>query len=128
MILFTYSIIDYHLFYDGAVDIQIWALLTRSQCKVSDTQVTGKAWWPLVYSQNGVLKIGWKISSDSWVLAVVHLSIFLSAACKLYAFSISSSELFDQFQPILVQYNIFFGKGYLLLVFFSNREKIDIVI
>ena len=31
-----------------AVDIQIWALLTRSQCKVSDTQVTVKACGPLV--------------------------------------------------------------------------------
>ena len=33
----------FHLFYDGAVDIQIWAPLTRSQCKVSDNQVTVKA-------------------------------------------------------------------------------------
>ena len=42
------SIVDFHLFYDGAVDIQIWAFLTRSQCKVSDTQVTVKADGPLV--------------------------------------------------------------------------------
>ena len=48
MMLFTYSIVDFHLFYDGAVDIQIWALLTRSRCKVSDTQVTFKVCWPLV--------------------------------------------------------------------------------
>ena len=41
--------VDFHLFYDGAVDIQKWALLTRSQCKVSDTQVTVKAHGPLVY-------------------------------------------------------------------------------
>ena len=32
----------------GAVDIQIWALLTWSQCKISDTQVTVKACGPLV--------------------------------------------------------------------------------
>ena len=37
------------LFYNGAVDMQICALLTRSQCKVSDTQVTVKACGPLVY-------------------------------------------------------------------------------
>ena len=37
------------LFYDGAVDKQIWALLTRSHCKVSDTQATVKACGPLVY-------------------------------------------------------------------------------
>ena len=40
--LLTYSIVNFHLFYDGAVDIQMWALLTRSRCKVSDTQVTVK--------------------------------------------------------------------------------------
>ena len=39
---------DFHLFYEGAVVIQIWALLTRSQCKVSNTQVTDKACGPLV--------------------------------------------------------------------------------
>ena len=33
---------------NGAVDMQICALLTRSQCKVSDTQVTVKACGPLV--------------------------------------------------------------------------------
>ena len=32
----------------GDVDIQIWALLTRSRCKVSYTQVTVKACEPLV--------------------------------------------------------------------------------
>ena len=31
-----------------AVDIQIWALLTRNQCKVSDNQENVKACWPLV--------------------------------------------------------------------------------
>ena len=31
-----------------ANDVQIWALLTRSWCKVSDNQVTIKACWPLV--------------------------------------------------------------------------------
>ena len=29
------------LFYDGATDMQIWALLTRSQCRISDIR------WPL---------------------------------------------------------------------------------
>ena len=46
--LLSDTIVDFCLFYDGAVDIQIWALLTRSQCKVSDTQVTVKACGPLV--------------------------------------------------------------------------------
>ena len=41
--------VDFHLFYDGAVDIQIWTLLTRSQCKVSDTRVTVMACGPLVW-------------------------------------------------------------------------------
>ena len=49
MMLLSYTMVDFHLFYDGAVDIQIWALLTRSQCKASDTQVTVNACWPLVF-------------------------------------------------------------------------------
>ena len=48
MMLFTYSIVDFHLFCDGAVDIQILVLLTRSQYKDSDTKVTVKAFGPLV--------------------------------------------------------------------------------
>ena len=47
--LLSDTIVDFHLFYDGAVDIQIRVLLTRSQCKVSDTQVTVKAHGPLVF-------------------------------------------------------------------------------
>ena len=48
MMLLSDTIVDFHLFYDVADDIQIWALLTRSQCKVSDTQVTVKACGSLV--------------------------------------------------------------------------------
>ena len=44
----SYTIVDFQLFYDGAVDIQIRALLKRSQGKVSDTQMTVKACGPLV--------------------------------------------------------------------------------
>ena len=49
MMLLSYTIVDFHLFYDGAVDIQIWAPPTRSQCQVCDTQVTVKACGPLVW-------------------------------------------------------------------------------
>ena len=57
MMLLSDTIVDFHLFYDGAVDIQIWALLTRSQCKVSDTQVTVKACGPLVVKKILHLKV-----------------------------------------------------------------------
>ena len=46
--LLSDTIVDFHLLYDGAVDIQIRALLTRSQWKVSETQVTVKAHGHLV--------------------------------------------------------------------------------
>ena len=46
--LLSYTMVDYHLSYDGAVDIQISTLMTRSQFKVSDTQVTVKACGPLI--------------------------------------------------------------------------------
>ena len=36
--LLSYATVDFYLFYNGAVDLQICTLLTRS--KVSDTQVT----------------------------------------------------------------------------------------
>ena len=42
------AIVDFYLFYDGLVDMQIWVLQTRSQCRVSVTQVTIKACGPLV--------------------------------------------------------------------------------
>ena len=48
MMLLSYTMVDYHLSYDVAVDIQISTLMTRSQCKVSDTQVTVKACGPLI--------------------------------------------------------------------------------
>ena len=45
---FSSAIVDFYLFSDGSVDMQIWTLLSRSQCRVSDTEVTVKAWGPLV--------------------------------------------------------------------------------
>ena len=38
----------FYIFNDMAADMQIWALHTRSQCRVSDTQMTVKALGPLV--------------------------------------------------------------------------------
>ena len=41
--LLSYATVDFYFFYDGTADMQIWALLRRKQCRVSDTQVTIKA-------------------------------------------------------------------------------------
>ena len=47
--LLSYTIVDFDFYYNNwAVDMQICTLLTRIQCKVSDTQVTVKACGPLV--------------------------------------------------------------------------------
>ena len=47
--LLSYTIVDFYFYYNnGVVDMQICTLLTRIQCKVSDTQVTVKACGPLV--------------------------------------------------------------------------------
>ena len=47
--LLSYTFVDFDFYYNnGAVDMQICTLLTRIQCKVSDTQVTVKACGPLV--------------------------------------------------------------------------------
>ena len=61
----------FSLFYDGAVDIQIWALLTRSPCKVSDTQVTVKACGPLVNEKNIIFH-----GSDQYTFFTFLLTIF----------------------------------------------------
>ena len=45
--VFLYTIVDIYLLYEGAVGMQILALFTRIQCKVSDTQVIDKACGPL---------------------------------------------------------------------------------
>ena len=48
----SYATVDIHLFYDVAADMQIKALLTRSQCRVSDTHITVKALGPLVFNDD----------------------------------------------------------------------------
>ena len=52
MLLF-YAIVAFESFYNGAVDIQISDLLTRSQCKVSDTHVIVKACGPIFVFYRG---------------------------------------------------------------------------
>ena len=47
--LLSYALVDFYSFYDGAADMQIWTLLTRSQCRVADIQVTVKALGPVVF-------------------------------------------------------------------------------
>ena len=47
--LLPYAIVDFFIFYDGAVDMRLCPLLTRNQCRVVyDTQVTVEARVPLV--------------------------------------------------------------------------------
>ena len=43
IMLLSFAFVDFYLFYDRTVDVQIWAILTRCQCRVSDTQVIDKA-------------------------------------------------------------------------------------
>ena len=43
------TIVDVYLFYDGAVDTQIRSLLTKSQCRVSDTPVVLWLTFPCKY-------------------------------------------------------------------------------
>ena len=42
LLIFVYSLMS--------ADMQIWALLTRRQCRVSDTQPTVQDLWPLVWN------------------------------------------------------------------------------
>ena len=51
MMLLSDTIVDFHLFYDGVL-IYKYEPFWRSQCKVSDIQVTVKAHGPFVLSKN----------------------------------------------------------------------------
>ena len=42
------AVVDFYLFYDGDVDMQIWVLQTMNKGRASDTQVIVKACGPLV--------------------------------------------------------------------------------
>ena len=57
IMLLSNAIVDFYLFYDGVLHMQIWVPLTRSQCKVSDTQVTLKACGSLVL-QYTIMRLG----------------------------------------------------------------------
>ena len=46
---FPTAIVDFNLFYDGTIDMQIRALLTRNPLGVHDTQVTVMACGPFVH-------------------------------------------------------------------------------
>ena len=77
--LLSYAIVDFYLCYDGAVDMQIWALLTKSQCRVSDTLVTVKVRGPLVlkmtmpFALSYLIKDGKKcIFCTIWFIFVVE--------------------------------------------------------
>ena len=48
IMLFSYDIVDFHLFYDGDIDMLIWIMLIRNQYRVSAIQVTVKAYGPLL--------------------------------------------------------------------------------
>ena len=56
--LLSYTIVDFDFYYNnGAVNMQKCTLLTRIQCKVSDTQVTVKACGPLVFKLKAVINM-----------------------------------------------------------------------
>ena len=84
--LLSNTIVDFHLLYDGAVDIQIWALLTRSQCKVSDTQVTVKACGPLVKVKEWTNKLNFTFAD-----IIPHNSITSSSFANTPVMDSSSS-------------------------------------
>ena len=104
--LLSDTIVDFHLFYDWAVDIQIWALLTRSQCKVSDTQVTVKACGPLVFILSTMRTIFTKLGTKhSWMKENQNCSILfqgeiIAKIVRIHLFirKSSSPEPLDQFQ------------------------------
>ena len=66
----SYASVDFYLFYDEPVDMQIWDLLTRIEYRASNTQVTIKACGPLVL--NCKLIVENKIKYISCFLHIKH--------------------------------------------------------
>ena len=89
MMMFSDTIIDFYLFYDGSVDIQIRALLTRCQCKVSVTQVTVKARGLLVSSHISLLFFAWN-SATKYTKCFCDL-LHLPLECMLLKHSFGNS-------------------------------------
>ena len=73
-----------------AVDIQIWAPLTRSQLKVSDTQVTVKACGPLVKIKFLIWCVLFEVK-----MSVVNFSIIFHTYVPQYVLTFSKL-LFDK--------------------------------
>ena len=48
------AIVDFYLYYDGPVDMQIQALLTRILCRISDTRMTVEDRGSLVYQREEI--------------------------------------------------------------------------
>ena len=86
--LLSYTIVDFHLFYDGAVDIQIWAPLTRSRCKVSEMQVTVKACGPLVFKTTQIFS------------RLIVINLFIKDNLLRIYWAIEMHYILDQFQHI----------------------------
>ena len=64
IMLLSYATVEFYLLNDEAADMQIWDLLTRIQCRVSDTPVTIKNCGPFCF--NGRLKVCLSISTESF--------------------------------------------------------------
>ena len=68
--MLSYATVDFYLFYDWAAGMQIWALLTISQCSDSDTQGTVKALGPFVWVKMGE-ELQWY---SPWNVLLSHLN------------------------------------------------------
>ena len=51
-----YAIVNFYLFYNGDIDMQIWFLLTWNLCKVSAAQVTVNICGPIIHRDVCYLK------------------------------------------------------------------------
>ena len=67
------------LFFDGLVDTQVWALLSRSHCRVFDTLVNFEAHGPLVYYGR---QLTYLYFLYNWCLIRESLSLSLSLSLR----------------------------------------------
>lgn len=92
------TIVHFYLFYTGTVDMQICALLTTHQCRVTDTRVTVKARVPFVH-------IYFEYIRYTWLEFYQRFLFYFNSLCwesigRIYGYSFNNMAFWMGFKKI----------------------------
>ena len=104
--LLCYATADFHLFYDVAADVQKWALLTRSQCRVSDIQVPVKACEPLVQTKYHAV-FQWDLTTTfKGNCIIIHVALLKFTASKCFSCTFKQTSFLLKLHEELTKENL----------------------